>query len=275
MNEFLKRSITGILYVFILLSAVFLSHDAFNFLFLVFGLVCLYEFKKLIKLRGYYIFIAFLGLWWFFTYLLNETHERQVVHYALLAGCLTINLFLIRYLLSAKKRNYSSFAKFTISLLYIGGGCIFLTLIPYHEGHFTKSLIIGVFILIWTNDTFAYFIGKTMGRRPLYSSISPRKTLEGSIAGVLGAGIAGYLFSQYQREFTPVQWVALALLISIAGICGDLIESKFKRAAAVKDSGAILPGHGGLLDRLDSLIFAAPFVYLFIQLIAYVSQRGA
>ncbi len=271
MREFLKRSITGVLYVFLMLAAVFLSNDAFDFLFLIFGLTCLYEFKKIIKLSGYYIFIAFLVLWWLFIYLLQSVEEIRFLNYMLLSFCLVINLFLIKLLFSTRKINLPGGTKFIISLFYIGGGCILLTMIPYDKDHFSKSLIVGIFILIWVNDSFAYLIGKSMGRRKLFKRVSPKKTIEGVIGGFIFCVITGYILSEYSSEFSALQWTIFALVIVITGNLGDLVESRFKRWAGVKDSGAILPGHGGLLDRLDSLIFAAPFIYLTIQIIDHVS----
>ncbi len=267
MKELFKRSITGVLYVFLLLAAVFLSNDAFDFLFLTFGLICLYEFKKLIKLRGYYIFIAFLALWWFFIYLFQE----KIIIRIFLIACCMINVFLIVYLFSKSSISYTKIQKFIISLFYIGGGCLFLTMIPYVGNHFAKFLIMGIFIIIWVNDSFAYLVGKNIGKTKLYEKVSPKKTVEGFIGGLLFSLLAAFLLWKYDKGLELEQWLILAFVIVITGSLGDLIESKFKRNAGVKDSGAILPGHGGLLDRLDSLVFAAPFAYLTLQIFNYVS----
>ena len=271
MKELFKRSITGILYAFLLLAAAFLSTDAFDFLFLAFGLICLYEFKKLIRLSGYYIFIGFLALWWVFIYLLGGIKNELYLTMLLLLFTLTIDIVLIYKLFSNKKNNYTNAQKFLISLLYIGGGCIFLTMIPYRQAHFAKFLIIDIFILIWINDTFAYIVGRSIGRTKLYEKISPKKTVEGFIGGLIFSLVAAYFISKYNDDLNLTQWLILTSVVVIAGSLGDLIESKFKRLAGVKDSGAILPGHGGLLDRLDSLVFAAPFAYLTIQIFHYVS----
>lgn len=267
MKELLKRSITGVLYIFLMLSAVFLSDDAFDFLFLIFGTVCLYEFKKIIKLKGYAVFVAFLSLWWLFIYLLQNTEEQIIFRYILLSFCLFVNVFLIKELFSFRKKSYTNVKKFTVSLCYIGGGCILLTMIPYYREHFAQSLIIGIFILIWVNDSFAYLIGKSIGKHKLFERVSPKKTIEGLLGGFIFCMLTGYGLSKYSDELTATQWVILALVIVVTGNLGDLVESKFKRQAGVKDSGAILPGHGGLLDRLDSLIFTAPFIYLTIQIL--------
>ncbi len=267
MREVLRRLITGAIYVILLLSAVFLSSDAFDFLFMVFGLACLYEYKRLTLLRGYYIFVAYLGLWWSYIYLIHD----QVLINILMLLTVTVNLALLFYLFNGKRNLNYTFEKFVIGLFYIGGGCIFLTMIPYKDNIFAKYLIIGIFILIWVNDSFAYLVGKSIGRNKLYPSISPKKTIEGTLGGGVFSLGAAYLLSLYEPILNTSQWMIMAVVIVLSGSIGDLIESKLKREAGVKDSGAILPGHGGMLDRLDSLIFAAPFAYLTLNIFSYVS----
>ena len=267
MKEFWRRLITGAVYVVLLLSAVFLSSDAYDFLFMVFGLACLYEFKRLVMLRGYYIFIAYLGLWWAFIYIIQD----KILINILMFCTILVDLLLLYYLFSTKRKLYYTYQKFITGLFYIGGGCIFLTMIPYKENEFAKFLIMGIFVLIWINDSFAYLVGKTIGRTKLFPRVSPKKTIEGSIGGLVFTLIGTYFLARYEPILDPQQWLILAIVIVVFGTLGDLVESKLKREAGVKDSGAILPGHGGLLDRLDSLIFAAPFAYLALYIFAYVS----
>ncbi len=267
MRELLRRSITGIVYVLLLLAAIFLSTDAFDFLFMTFGLGCLYEFKRLVKIKGYYVFVAYLALWWAFIYIIKDFSLIRL----LMVITLTVNLALLSYLFSKKQTEFSTVQKLLLAVFYIGGGCIFLTMIPYKDDAFAKYLIMGIFILIWVNDSFAYLVGSTLGKNKLFPSISPKKTIEGSVGGLIFALVAAYIISKYEPILNATQWIILAVVLVITGNLGDLLESKFKRVAGVKDSGAILPGHGGILDRLDSMIFAAPFAYLTLILFRYVS----
>jgi phosphatidate cytidylyltransferase len=267
MKEVFRRLLTGVLYVLLLLSAVFLSPDAYDFLFMVFGLACLYEYKRLVRLKGYYIFIAYLALWWIFIYLTRDPILIQI----LLILTLAVDLGMISYLYYKKSLVFSSLQKYLIGLFYIGGGCIFLTMIPYQDEFFAKYLIIGIFIMIWVNDSFAYLVGKTLGRHKLFPSVSPKKTIEGSLGGLVFTLLSAYLLGRYVPVLDTHQWLVLGLVLVAMGSFGDLIESKLKRAAGIKDSGAILPGHGGMLDRLDSLVFAAPFAYLTLIIFSYVS----
>jgi len=260
MRELIRRLLTGGVYVFILLAAVFLNSDAFDFLFMAFGLACIYEYKRITKLRGYYLFMAYFALWWLFIYLIQNKFTIAL----LLGATIGINMFLLTYLLSKKKQKLPKSMTFISGVFYIGGGCIFLTLIPYTTPEFAKMLITGIFLIIWMNDSFAYLIGKQFGKNKLYPSVSPKKTVEGAIGGLVFGLLAAVLIAQIDPLLSLYQWLLLATVVVITGNLGDLLESKFKRVAGVKDSGAILPGHGGMLDRLDSLIFAAPFAYLLI-----------
>lgn len=267
MKEVLRRSITGAVYIILLLSAVFLSSDAFDFLFMIFGLACLYEYKRLVHLKGYYIFLAYLILWWAYIYLI---HDQLLINILMFVTILT-DVYLLYLLFSERQKNFVPWSKFLIGLFYIGGGCIFLTMIPYKNDAFAKLLIMGIFILIWVNDSFAYIVGKTLGRTKLFPRVSPKKTVEGTVGGYIFALIAAYIMGTQEQIIDPWQWMVLASVIVVTGSLGDLVESKMKRSAGVKDSGALLPGHGGMLDRLDSLIFAAPFAYLTLNIFTNVS----
>ena len=128
-----------------------------------------------------------------------------------------------------------------------------------------------MFVLIWANDSCAYLIGKNFGKRKLLERVSPKKTVEGFIGGLVGSILAGFLIFNYSQSLTLTIWFGMAIMVSVLGTFGDLIQSKFKRQAGVKDSGTIMPGHGGIYDRLDSIIYASPFIYAVLEIVDYVS----
>ena len=140
------------------------------------------------------------------------------------------------------------------------------SILPHENIVFSPGIIIGFFILIWANDTGAYLTGMSFGRHKLMERISPKKTWEGFVGGIIIAALAAWFLSGWLGVVDKLHWIIIALIVSIAGTYGDLIESMLKRSTGVKDSGSIMPGHGGFLDRFDSAIVSFPLVYLFISL---------
>jgi phosphatidate cytidylyltransferase len=127
-----------------------------------------------------------------------------------------------------------------------------------------RLLLLLTLVLVWVGDTAAYFVGRSVGRFLMAPQISPKKTWEGGIANLAGSLLVAWVFSRWITAFTLQQLVAAAAVANIAGQVGDLIESAYKRSAGVKDSGTLLPGHGGVLDRIDALIFAAPALWWYL-----------
>ncbi len=141
------------------------------------------------------------------------------------------------------------------------------SILPHANIIFSPGIIIGFFILIWANDTGAYLTGMSFGRHKLMERISPKKTWEGFIGGIIIASLVAWFLSDWLGVVDKIHWVIISLIISVAGTYGDLVESMLKRSIGVKDSGTIMPGHGGFLDRFDSAIISFPLVYLFISLV--------
>jgi phosphatidate cytidylyltransferase len=296
MNETLKRTISGAVYIALLLTAILFSTESFIILFGLFLIITIYEFCNLVKLNK--VFSIFFGILLYTTILLishynkettlflNTTFDSNVIldtniqqlDLVLLAVTLVISIKCILFLFYDNIQNVSISSKYLYLLGYIVLPFIFIVKISFGTNDYNPKIILGLFILIWTNDTFAYLVGKSMGKHKLFERVSPKKTIEGFIGGVVFAAFAGFLISklyiQPKPEFSSKSiliWTIIALIVSIFGTIGDLIESKFKRIAGVKDSGSIMPGHGGILDRLDSVIFVAPIIFLFYQILYYVS----
>ena len=177
--------------------------------------------------------------------------------------------YIINFLAKKEIMYLTEREKLGLTIRYLIFSFCFLILLPFHDQNYTPYLMLSILVLIWVNDSFAFIVGKNFGKRKLFVSVSPKKTIEGFIGGFIFALITAYLISisSLNSGLFFTNWFIIAAIISIIGTIGDLVESKLKRQAKIKDSGTIMPGHGGILDRLDSLLFAAPFVYLYINFI--------
>jgi len=273
MKELATRALSGIIYISLLILSL-KSQTALTGLFFVFGLVCLAEFNKLIQLKGlvpYLIFIALYGLFAYWQHFANTDRGFTETTQILQVITLFVHLFLIKDLFSEKTIPLFKTKQYIVMTFYLTSAFIFLNLIANYNKSFVPNILLGTFILAWVNDTFAYIVGRTLGRQKLFARISPKKTVEGFLGGLFFACVASYFISTYSETLGFTNWLIMGIIVSVFGTLGDLIESKFKRQANVKDSGVIMPGHGGLLDRLDSIIFASPFIFLFLRLLKHVS----
>lgn len=273
MKELFIRALSGAIYISLLLLSLY-NENLLIALFYVFGLICLIEFNKLIKLNSfipYVIFTLLYGVFGYWQTLMNTNKGFDEAMQILHVITIFVQLLLIKDLFSEKTIPLFQSKRFIITTFYLSSAFIFLVLIADYYSNYNPNILLGSFILVWTNDSFAYLVGKNFGKQKLFPRVSPKKTVEGFLGGLFFSCIVSYFIAEYSHSLKFSYWLIMAIIVSVFGTLGDLIESKFKRQADVKDSGVIMPGHGGLLDRLDSIIFAAPFIYLFLRILKYVS----
>lgn len=266
MSNFAKRAIFGALFVGIVILCLYLGFGPSSFLFSVAGIIGLVEATRMTwKGRkgafGWHLtggaFLAF-GF-----YLFTENVFPFVMMSCIFNLALVVQLF-------KKKQNLLTGSRIDglVGMLY--AVIPFIALLIFID-HKEPIVLLGVLIAIWSNDTFAYLIGKQFGRRKLFERISPNKTWEGSIGGAAVALLLVVLvLPMLFEQFNKVDWLFIGILSIIFGSIGDLIESMFKRYYGVKDSGNVIPGHGGILDRFDALMGAAPFVLAYCYLADYL-----
>ena len=278
MNETLTRSLSGLVYILILISAIFYSDNGYSFAILMFifaGISC-WELNKLLRIKSYRAYFQLIVLA-AFTYLtlatdLTDKNNANTAFLIFAITTLITHVYLTYNLINLKKVNENSMLKQQLPMLYVLIPFSLLTLIPSIVNNtYNPYIILGILIIIWSNDTFAYLVGKNFGKRKLYEKISPKKTIEGFVGGMVFGTIAALIIAISTESLTTFHWIVLSIIISVTGTIGDLVASKFKREANIKDSSNLIPGHGGFLDRLDSLIFVSSFVYLYLQIINYVS----
>lgn len=141
----------------------------------------------------------------------------------------------------------------------------------YNSAAYNPHLLLGFFFLLWTNDTGAYLVGMSIGKHKLWERISPKKTWEGFFGGLVLSVAMGYVISLFYNELHYILWMLMGFIVSCAGTMGDLVESAFKRSIDAKDSGSILPGHGGILDRFDGVFLSTPFVLVLLELVQTIN----
>lgn len=265
MSNLVKRAISGLVYVTLFISAILYNEKSYIILIGTFAAICLWEYSRLIKSKNIIPYLLLPYVVYYFSYKITETG-------ILVVSAVTFICYarLIYHLYSTNRVYPSSVVgKIDVSIRYIIFPFSFLILIPFISGTYQYDVIICVLIFIWVNDSFAFIVGSTLGKNKLFEKVSPKKTTEGFFGGWMFSLVAAYIISTTKigANINLMDWLLIASVISIFGTIGDLVESKFKRQVNIKDSGTIMPGHGGLLDRLDSLYFVAPIVYLYIYYI--------
>lgn len=265
-----QRIITAIIFGAAMLGGIFGGKLAFQILCILIIAGCLWELMGLLlpdekgktarQLLGFIFGLAsFIAL--------SMMDDFALIWALLFLPCFVSLLFVVE-LLGNSKTPFSNVGSYLIGTFYIAVPFTLLGLMSKNETlHMYSPLrVFGLLLLIWTNDTMAYFIGSQLGRRKLFERISPKKTWEGTIGGCICTVLVAWGLSFVIKDFTPTQWLVLGAVAAVFGTLGDLVESMLKRSVGVKDSGNLLPGHGGLLDRFDAFIFALPFFWLALQI---------
>ena len=274
MNKLLVRVITGALFGIILLGAILYGHTSFGALFTIVTMLSVNEFCNLIheyKKTTFSTIIAVLGGGYLFFALYGTTHlgiENTTLLFAPYAFLIAYTF--IRELYSKENNSLDNFAYFALSQIYSALPFALLNILSTvgaTDSTYNYALPLSIFIFIWCNDTGAFFAGSTMGRHKMWERISPKKTWEGFAGGTIAALIAAYVLSLFFAQLTLWQWLGMAIVVVAGSTYGDLIESRMKREMNIKDSGNILPGHGGILDRFDSTILATPLAMVYLALI--------
>ncbi len=268
MNETLKRALSGAVYIILLLGCISYSQESLAILFGVFLLIAVYEFCKMTTLNLLVsLILAAISYYFLWNKSQNITIKTVIVSLSIL-----ISTKLLVYLFNTQKTIFKIGTRYLLLIGYIIIPFIITNYVAIGKKGYNPKILISILILIWANDTFAYLVGKNFGKNKLFPSVSPKKTIEGFIGGMFFTIISSVLLSKFYIESNILYiWVVIAIIVSIFSTLGDLIQSKFKRVAGIKDSGKIMPGHGGILDRLDSIIFVIPIINMFYLILYYVS----
>lgn len=258
-----QRIQTAILALIVFIPLVYIGGLTFTIFVYIMATIALAELLRMRKVGKYSVpaFLAVLILWM----LLPNVSADMVGWFSKSEIIMLFAMLLLSYTVLVKNKFTFEDAGFImLSTIYVGMGFFYLIQTRVSSGSETEGLIniFYVLLVIWATDTGAYFFGRAFGKRKLWPMISPNKTIEGAIGGILISVVVGIVFlilTPFDHSMIIV--IGVTILVSIFGQIGDLVESAFKRHYGVKDSGDILPGHGGILDRLDSLLFVLPMLH--------------
>lgn len=273
MKNLIIRALTGIIFVVVLISAICIHPIFFLILFCIITGLTLWEFGGLVKhyenanlqrtvnmLGGVYLFIAT------FVHANGLTDGKIFLPYLLF-----IMLTMIAELYYKAPNPINNWAFTLFAQIYCAGSFSMLNFIGAEPGtpgvmSYTPLFIMAILIFVWLDDTGAYLVGSLIGKHKLFERISPKKSWEGFFGGLILALASSQAFAWFAPEINRMNWLGLAATVVLFGTWGDLIESLLKRTLGVKDSGNVLPGHGGMLDRFDSVMLAVPASYIYIEL---------
>jgi len=277
-NNFIQRTITGIVFVAVLVGCILGGPIPFTILFALISALTIREFGSIVGKSGEVIInkpicmLAGVFLFFGFAYLGVAPGDSSV---------LIPYLFLVIYLLVSelylkRKNPLHNWAYTMMSQMYIALPFALLNVLAFHTNvtgsasEYNPILPLSIFIFNWVNDTGAYCTGVLFGKHRLFERISPKKSWEGSIGGAVFCVIAAFVMAHFFPFLSLGVWVGLGLVIVVFGTWGDLTESLLKRTLGIKDSGNILPGHGGMLDRFDSSLMAIPAAVVYFYIISLI-----
>jgi phosphatidate cytidylyltransferase len=269
MSNLLTRAISGLIYALAILSACFGGPAAQIALASVITVFAVLEWMRIGRHKVHWatslliMFAIFISIYTF-----SGIFDVNYVTTQVCRGLLAMS-FVAIFLVQAFQKDTGSRRLFhtSFALLYIGVPMILLPMVGYYHGEEQPWVLASVFVLIWCNDSFAYLLGSAIGKHKIFPRISPNKTWEGFLGGVVSTVLAAVIFHHYLPIMPFWGWLGLALVVLIFGTLGDLFESAIKRSYNIKDSGKFMPGHGGILDRIDSLLFALPMAYFYLSII--------
>ena len=262
----ITRTITGLFYGLTLITSLIINSFTFYIFFFIVLVLGLKEFYQLAEKKDIIPhktlgFIMSFGLY-ISSYLIyvNEKMSLFILNIILALAFLLFAVELFRI----KGISFVNIGITILGVVYVALPLSLLTFLAFDASNqYSYNLILSLFILVWLSDVGGYFAGVNFGKHKLLERISPKKTWEGVAGGLLLCIIGSYILSQFFQIMNIYMWLVFGVLVCVSSVIGDLIESMIKRSANTKDSGNILPGHGGILDRFDSVLFAIPVVYIF------------
>lgn len=271
------RIFTGVIFICLLIGGILFNQYTFLIVFSIITSLALYEFYGLLSKAGKTPLNKILntigGLCLFISayFFFSSTSHSLIL---LVPYAIYLLILFVSELYAKHPNPILSLAYAVLGQMYIAIPLSLLNFLAFGykglTGSYHHALLLALFIFIWVNDSFAYLTGSLFGKHRLFERVSPKKSWEGFIGGALFSIVAAIIYAQFYTELPLWAWIGFAVIMISAGTLGDLIESLMKRTLDVKDSGDLLPGHGGILDRIDSVIFSIPAQFVYLELVFYI-----
>ncbi len=263
-----QRIIAAVLGAIVIIAGIYYGPWSYFVIFLCISAITQLEFYKLVGLDGMLPLKTFGTFAGSLIFLLSFLVEGGIVDdkYYFIVFPIGACVYMIYLYRKRIKKPFRGVAFTFLGIIYVSIPFSLINVIAFHPGVYSGELIIGSMLMLWASDTGAYFAGVRFGKRKLFERVSPKKSWEGSMGGLLLAIAMAYGISHVSTALEVWQWISLGLIIVVIGTYGDLVESLFKRSIEIKDSSRLIPGHGGFLDRFDGLLLAVPFITAFLKL---------
>ncbi len=265
-----QRVIAAIIAIPFLLFCILYNDYTFLVLFLVIGVLAQLEFYKLVGSISDNLPLTFYGTFCgvvmhVLTFFI-EKGDLAYQYYYVLSPLLTF-IFFIKLYKSKDEKPFKNIAYTFLGIIYVALPFTLLTVLAYIKNDtYDPNIVLGCLFLLWASDSGAYFAGTKFGKTKLFERVSPKKSWEGSLGGMIAAMVVATIISKYYTNYSAFHWYVIGVIIVVAGTYGDLVESLFKRSINIKDSADTIPGHGGFLDRFDGLLLSIPFIIPFVKL---------
>jgi phosphatidate cytidylyltransferase len=270
LSNFIKRLITAAVCIILIIASLILGKYTYGLILFTVNLAALYEFFSIISYKNIsparYSGIIFGSVLFILSFLISSDIVSSQFYLTLIPLAVLVFIF---ELFRNKPDPFINIAFTFLGILYISVPLSIINYIVFPSGNlsgYTYSILLGYLILIWTNDTAAYIFGVIIGKHKLFKRISPKKTWEGFIGGAVTTIIVAILIPGLFSSLNRTDLLVFGGIISTIGVAGDLSESMLKRSIDIKDTGNILPGHGGVLDRIDSILLTSPLIFIYIAL---------
>lgn len=268
MKNISQRLVTSIIGIPLIIYNIYYSEWTYFFLFFLVGSFTMNEYIQLLKRGGVVLHEYIVYLTSAFLYINIFLIKKEILNsgYLYVIYLFILIIYLLALYQNTNKKPFETIAYSFSCLIYIAWPFSSLHLSVFINNKYNYQIVIGYLVILWTGDIMAYILGKLLGKKKLFERVSPNKTWEGAVFGVISSILVSLILSNYVNALSLFQWIIIGFFVSVFSIYGDLLESLLKRNLNIKDSGNFIPGHGGFMDRFDGFLVTTPLLNLIMYI---------